>query len=637
MTTAVGWRKRWNPPWTAARAKKVARITAIVLVGTWLLYLLVGNVLIKTRLLSSMISMPGEAEVDWASASTWWPGRFHVQGFRLRTHDSHIDMQLEVDDSRFTLVLADTVSKRLHFTRVEADGLAIRIRQRLDPDIATPARVALLPDIDGFPKPPLKDPVRKPQKAGEIFTVQIENIDLTHAREVWIDEMRYTGDTHVLGGFYLQPQKRLAINGAHLDVISGAVHMGKDPVTVALAGTIDCTVQPFDVNYPQGAEILGNFDVGLHLDGRLENLRWVNFFVNGQGSGGTTKKAPVAIVSGGAGALHAHIALFHGVLLAGTTADIEAKGIVAEVGGHTVGADVVAKIASKDPVAPATKSTITASVATPFTLRATGHESAIVTAKKASILATSHELDLARGFSDALFSVDVDDTHVDVAALDPYVATNELHITSGAAAVKAHVDLDPKADLWKGESSIAVEKLGVRYLGKLITANVETHALVPKAHAGVVVLSGSTVDMKDVRLEEHPARTWWGHVDLANAEAHDGPIVFVADLKARGRDARPLLRFFPVDLPAWLTGIFDLEGLAGIMKLKVGPDLVAVENLAGKGGDFSVEGNYLKKGKTAGGAFLVSWHMLTVGFDIRNDHVGVVPLGASSWYRDRIK
>lgn len=149
-------------------------------------------------------------------------------------------------------------------------------------------------------------------------------------------------------------------------------------------------------------------------------------------------------------------------------------------------------------------------------------------------------------------------------------------------------------------------------------------------------LSGSSVDLKDVRID-NASRTWWGHVDLANAEAHDGPIVFAADLKARGRDARPQVRFFPVDLPAWMTGLFDLEGLAGTMKLKVGPELLAVDNLAGKGGDFTVEGSYLQKGAAKGGAFLVSWHMLTVGFDIRNDHVGVVPLGASSWYRDRVK
>jgi hypothetical protein len=636
VTTEVSWRERWNPPWTRERAKKVARVTAIVLAASWLLYVLVGNLLINTSLLSSMISKPGEAEVDWGSGSTWWPGRFHVQRFRLRTHDSHVEMQLNVDDTHFTLVLAEALAKRLHFTRVEGDGLAIRIRQRIDPDMATPARLALLPDIEGFPNPPIKDPVRKPQKDSETVAVQIENIDVSHVREVWIDELRYTGDTHVLGGFYFQPKKRLAINGAHVDVISGGVHMGKNPVSTGLAGTIDCTVQPFDVSYPEGAEILGNFDVGLHLDGRLENLRWVNFFVNGEGSGGATKKAPIAILSGGAGALHAHIAMFHGVLKAGTTVDVEAKGVVAEVGSHTIGSDVVAKIASKDPVAPATRATITASVTTPFTIRATGHESAIVTAKKASIFATSHELDLARGFSDAVFSADVDDTHVAIAALDPYVATSDFHVVSGEGLVKAHVDLDPKADLWKGESTVVAEKLGVRYQGKLVTGNVETRALVPKAHAGVVDLSGSTVDMKDVRIE-NASRTWFGHVDLVKAEAHDGPIVFVADLKTRGRDARPLVRFFPVDLPAWMTGLLDLEGLAGTMKLKVGPDLVAVENVAGKGGDFTVEGNYTKKGTAAGGAFLVSWHMLTVGFDIRNDHVGLVPLGASSWYRDRKK
>jgi hypothetical protein len=636
VTTRLGWKERWNPPWTAARAKKVARITAMVLAGTWLLYLLVGNLLIKTSLLSSMISKPGEAEVDWASGSTWWPGRFHVEGFRLRFRDSHVEMQLKLEDTHLTIVLSEVMSKRLHFTRVEGDGLSFRIRQLLDPEHATPARLALLPDIEGFTKPPLKDPTPKPPSDGEDVVIQIEGIDLTQVRDVWIDEQHYTGNTHVRGGFYFQPKERLAINGAHLDVLSGAVHMGKDPVAVALAGTVECTVQPFDVKAPQGAEILRYFDLGIHLDGRSEGVRWVGFFVNGEGIAGT--KAPVGSFSGGAGALHAHIGVAHGELLAGTTAEIEAQGLVAEIGGHKVTSDAVAKIVVKDPVAPAKKGSLTAAVNGAFAIRAVAREDAIVDAKKAAIVATSHEIDLAHdGFSDIVFSADVADTRVDVPALDPYLASKDFHVVAGEGVVKAHLDLDPKADVWKGESTVRVEKLGLRYQGKPMTAVLDAHAVVPKAHAGVVDLSGSSVEIADARIDEGSSRTWWGRVDLVKAEAHDGPVAFVADLKMRGRDARPLLRFFPIDLPAWMSGMFDLEGLAGTMKLKVGDDLVAVENVAGKGGDFTLEGSYLGKGNTTGGAFLVSWHMLTVGIDIQNGHVGVIPLGASSWYRDRIK
>jgi hypothetical protein len=635
VTSRVGRRERWNPPWTPARAKKVARITALVLACTWLFYVIAGNLLIKTNALAWLLSKPGEVEVDWVSASTWWPGRYHVEGFRLRTHDSHVEMQLKLDDVHLNLGLPGLISKHMHFTRVEGDGLSLRIRQRLDPDRATPARLALLPDIEGFANPPIKDPVLKPQTRGEDAIVRIEDIDVTRAREVWIDEMRYTGDLHVKGAFYFQPQKRLAIDGAHLEVNSGAVHMGKNPVMVALAGTIDCAVQPFDVKYPEGAEILGNFDFGVHLDGRLEDMRWASFFVNGEGSGGAAKRASIALLSGGPGALHLHVAVFHGVLKAGTTAEIESKGLALELGGHTFTTSVLAKIAVKDPIAPATKASMTASVSSPFAVRVKGRQDAIVNANKAAILATSHELDLARGFSDIVFSADLDETSFDVPSLDPYVGSSDLHVASGKGTLKAHVDLDPKADLWKGESTVRVEKLGVHYKGKPMSGTLETHIVMPKAHAGVVDLSGSSLDVKDASIGS--SRGWWGHVDLAKAEARDGPVAFVADLKSRGRDVRPLLAFFPVDLPSWVSGILDLDGLAGTMKLRLGDDLVAVENLAGKGGDFTIEGSYLQKANAKGGAFLVSWHMLTVGVDIRGDVVGLVPLGASSWYRDRAR
>jgi hypothetical protein len=68
-------------------------------------------------------------------------------------------------------------------------------------------------------------------------------------------------------------------------------------------------------------------------------------------------------------------------------------------------------------------------------------------------------------------------------------------------------------------------------------------------------------------------------------------------VKARGRDARPVLTFFSPDVPLWVRGIFDLDGLAGTMKLEIGTDLLAVQNVIAKGGDFEVRGSYLKKSR----------------------------------------
>jgi hypothetical protein len=303
VTQPRSWTARWNPPWTAPRAKKVARITAFVLASTWLFYVVVANVLIRTNALESMLSRhPDEVRVDWDSASTWWPGRFHTENFRLRTHDSHVEMQLTLSDAHFTLVLSELVSKRVHFTRLEGDGLALRIRQLLDPERATPARLALLPDIEGLPNPPLKPKTVAPPSGREQAILHIEAIDVTRAREVWIDELRYEGDTHVHGGFWFQPTKRLAIDGAHLEVLRGAVHMGNDPVSVGLSGTVDCTVEPFDVRVDEGADVLGHFDAGIHLDGRLESTRWVSYFVNGARSISRTprSKAPRERGLGGA-------------------------------------------------------------------------------------------------------------------------------------------------------------------------------------------------------------------------------------------------------------------------------------------------------------------------------------------------
>jgi hypothetical protein len=106
--------------------------------------------------LAKLIS--GDAQsfnVDYRRAWFLWPSILHVRNLNVSGSDANVQWQLEVDEARASIELTALLRRELHVTKIQAQGIAFRLRQKIDANAATSDRVAPLPPIPGIMGPPV--------------------------------------------------------------------------------------------------------------------------------------------------------------------------------------------------------------------------------------------------------------------------------------------------------------------------------------------------------------------------------------------------------------------------------------------------------------------------------------------------
>ncbi|HVR21618.1 MAG TPA: hypothetical protein VMS65_18010, partial [Polyangiaceae bacterium] len=114
----------------------VAALGAVAIVAA--LYLLVANVVLRSRLLRDAVSGSSlnfairgnstELLLDYESAYSLFPGRVHVEGLRMRGRERTLEWQLTLDNADVALSLRDLLRRRFHATSVRSSGFSIQLR-----------------------------------------------------------------------------------------------------------------------------------------------------------------------------------------------------------------------------------------------------------------------------------------------------------------------------------------------------------------------------------------------------------------------------------------------------------------------------------------------------------------------------
>ncbi len=222
----------------------VKRVLLIFAIGC-VSYLLIANVLLRTRLLRNARQRFGRElrhdarnstalRLDYASAYSVVPGRVHLEGLTLRGREQTVEWFLTLDHADVVVSPRSTCFiTTFHATRLRSSGFAIRARLRLDRVDATPEVVAALPAIAGFADPPLRDetPAQAPltDATYHLWTVDLEDVDVEHVREVWIHTLRAEGDTRVRGRWLFHPQRWLDVGPATVDTNGVDFSYGSHP------------------------------------------------------------------------------------------------------------------------------------------------------------------------------------------------------------------------------------------------------------------------------------------------------------------------------------------------------------------------------------------------------------------------
>jgi hypothetical protein len=401
-------------------------------------YLVVANVLLRTRLLRNAISgssvnfaISGNStalRLDYRSAYSIIPGRVHVEGLIIRGREHYEEWFLTIDRADVAVSLVDLVHRSFHATRVRASGFTIRARLRLDRADATPEVIAALPPIAGFPDPPLLDEGPDSPLLTDanyhLWMVHLEDVDVEHVREVWIHTVRSVGDTRVRGPWLFRPQRWLDVGPATVDLNGVDFFYGSHPLASGLRGSVLATVHPFDLQQVKGRAILDHVSYGGQVGGRATIASWLHLLAPRSG----------VAFRRGEGPFDAHVILDRGKLANGTRVRLQATDCEAEAKGLAFQASIRNELG------------VDGNLATVRT-RVSGLRVArlgVEQARIASIAATvtSRRLDLTRFFDDARFTLDVGGAETkDVGAWQRFLpSTSDLVFRSGMVTADGHAD-----------------------------------------------------------------------------------------------------------------------------------------------------------------------------------------------------
>jgi len=269
-----------SPPSKRARRLAIGLVAGLVVI--YLLYVVAAYSFLSTGRLRSLVNKaPDRTSIDYASASSYWPGRARVKNFRIRDRDLEAEWTFELDDAKISFSTLGLLRRRLHVTGLSGNGSTFRARKRLTSREAADAkRVELLPPIPGFPDPPRIQPgERKPPPTGREWSIRVDDVEVVGLRELWVDHHRYAGDGRLTGAFFIQPKIHAQVVRAQLTTEGGRVHKGRDVLAHDVKATIRGKVAPWDPREFPGSRMLRFLSGEVRATGHLPDMDLVNELV----------------------------------------------------------------------------------------------------------------------------------------------------------------------------------------------------------------------------------------------------------------------------------------------------------------------------------------------------------------------
>lgn len=539
----------------------------MLLVGAALLYVVGMNVFLRTRLFRDLVGEdPRTIAVEYSSAYTLWPGRIHADDLVVRGSDSNVEWILRIDRCDVEISLQELAHKKFHANHIRGDGVSFRVRRRVDQ--VTPATMSALPPISGFLDPPLKavgppDPPLSDAKYG-LFSIELEDVVVSHVREVWVDTVRYSGELGIRGRWWFRPLRWLdvaaTVDASPLDVSFGRV----EPWASGLVGRVDVIVHPFDLVAVPSGEIVDQVSIEAQLSGVALVANVANRATAGRGGEVIEAEAPFELRAG----------IDHGVVLAGTHLRTERFAFRGSAEGFLVDASIQGDVrVGNDGVGYADLRVADAG------LSASGKSRAQVAFLAATL--ASQELDLARHpLSEAVYAVEVEDAETQSLAywMSRLPRSPEtLRALSGTLSAGGRIDGDLRRKTGRGRLTFGARGLDL-VLGKnAVRGNVTGVLRVDGSlEEKRVDLSGSTVSFRDMHASVKGVS-----LDAATMEASARGVT-VGTAGATGRISMEVPAIEVPSLPAAGALIALPKGVAieagrASVSARVGVDLATLE------------------------------------------------------------
>ncbi|HKO50158.1 MAG TPA: hypothetical protein VJV79_20650 [Polyangiaceae bacterium] len=287
--------------------------------GLEFVYLVGANSFLNLGLLPLAFESTNQVKASISGGWSVLPGHVHFRNARFVFQDHNLQFSIDMKSGFLVLHLSELARHTVHASHLRGEGVAFRMRHRVEPWSKNEPAVGTFPPIPEFPAPAVFE-ARVPERPltdaeYNLWTVHFDDVDAS-VSEVWVQAFRYQGKGRARGQFQLKPARTLWVGPASLDLEPGLLSAGAYRVAPGLRGHIDCIVHPFDVRPVQGLQPLRYISAKIRLDSPSLDPQVYALF------GGE----PSPRVSSASGSLHLDAETRHGVLTPQSRLDIVQRG-----------------------------------------------------------------------------------------------------------------------------------------------------------------------------------------------------------------------------------------------------------------------------------------------------------------------
>jgi len=615
----------------------------MVLLAMEIFYVVAGNLFIRSDLLAELINKKREkTSVSWTSAVTYLPGFATVEGFTLtsQTLRNQVYVHVEKADARINLV--KLLFKTIHIRGVDAAGVDVRYRPRLDrpPKVGhedEPVKeftnVEFWPEIPGLTNPPDPKPEDLyPRKKKRPWTIKITGAEVVGPISVALQELRIEGEGWAGGGVTVIPRKTVTIHRGRLGLSSATVIIGPETLAEDLVIGADLKIDAFPAKGAKAPDVLAGVTGEFSVSGRFSEKAAV------------THEITPGISTIGSGYVDAHLVLKRGLLRRGSRYSLESEAFHLRVMGlDATGSASVNGVTAKEDGKHRTRNH----------LELDNFELTDPDMNKVGVTGTGIELDAE--WDDLSLAARVPATHAEIIlpraqiqdvsifnSLLPPTAMLSFH--SGTGEVEARLEV--RDQVAGGTLDLVADDIILEARGTELFGDFEVHANLAEGDlvSRQFDLSGTTLRLDDIiDRDEHgddveKREAWFCEVGLI-----DGEVTLGKPLSAAGRvevsmyDTRPVVALMK-ELktgPKWMSVVPVIRNVGGETSVSVESEQLAFSDLDLEGEGFKALGWIRIRDKKADGRLYVKYKALAAGISLDQGKAKVHIAKPKKWFDEQ--
>jgi hypothetical protein len=622
--------------------KRIARRTLLaVLVFAALLYpvyLAVGNWMLRSGVDRWLNRRPERFLIHYDAAWTVWPGVVHVRGFQIRGQTPSVQWWGSVDRGILWVRLWDLQDREFIAGPVQGEGVSFRLRRRADaPRKRTVTRRGLEPPIPGLSNPPARRPEElyprsPPRRRRDPWHIRLADITFDGVREIWLEEYRFAGKARAAGGFDLRLRRSFELDPTRLDVASGDLLLGERPILAAARGKIQGRIEPFSPAEHRGWDVLRFVSGRAGFGGRVRSLEFLDLHF---------RKTQWLDMRSGGGPVDVDLRMERGRILPGSRLEGRPEDVkVGFLDYDAEGSGTIRWQVVEDKGDPEGRLALELA---DFHLQREGYGRPHVRGRGLRIEAVSPEPRVGRLFDPLRVAIELPRAEVPrLAFYNAYLPRQAgFELTSGSGVMTGR--FQAASPDWKGSGDLRLTApgIGARFEGKPLRGDLQLHTRLRQVDlkSRRFDISGSQIELTDVRMQGGGAEEWWVRAHLDQALLLPGqPIFLRAKVESTLSDVRPVFIFFAPEgrnrLVRWVDGLLDVQGVGATASFTLGDSYVDVADLAIAGGEAQLQGRLRFDDGDKRGVLLASYGRFDVGLELQGAERDWKILRPRKWFAE---